>query len=64
MSAAVCEADASASVEDAKRTPFSRERVTLSKQQHIELVMQARSWKSLHERAVQRNQWLRGVLQP
>ena len=62
MSAAVCEADASASVEDAKRTPFSREWVTLSKQQHIELVMQARSWKSLHERAVQRNQWLRGVL--
>jgi transposase len=62
MSAAACEADASASVEDAKRTPFSQEWVTLSKQQHIELVMQARSWRSLHERAVQRNQWLRGVL--
>lgn len=62
MGAATCEADARASVADAKRTPFSRERVTLSKQQHIELMMQARSWKSLHERAVQRNQWLRGVL--
>ena len=62
MSATACEADASASVADAGRTPFSRESVTLSKQQHIELVMQARSWKSLHERAVQRNQWLRGVL--
>src|SRR5262249_59693020 len=62
MSAAACEADASASVEDAKRTPFSQEWVTLSKQQHIELVMQARSWKSLHERAVKRNEWLRGAL--
>ena len=62
MSAAACEADASASVVDARRTPFSEQWVTLSKQQHIELVMQARSSKSLHERAVQRNQWLRGVL--
>lgn len=62
MSAVACEADASASVEDAKRTPFSQEWVTLSKQHHIELVMQARSWKSLHERAVRREQWLRGAL--
>ena len=42
MSAAACEAEASALVADAKRTPFSQERVTLSKQEHIEMVMQAR----------------------
>ena len=62
MSAAACEAEASASVADAKRTPFSQERVTLSKQEHIELVMQARYWKSQHERAVQREQRLHGAL--
>ncbi len=62
MSAVACEADASASVADAKRTPFSLERVTLSKQAHIELVMQARYWKSQHERAVQREQRLHGAL--
>ena len=62
MSAAACEASASASADDAKPTPFSQQWVTLSKQEHIELVMQARSWKSLHERAVRRNQWLQGLL--
>ena len=62
MSAAACEAEASALVADAKRTPFSQERVTLSKQEHIELVMQARYWKSQHERAVQREQRLHGAL--
>jgi transposase len=49
-------------VEDAKRTPFSQEWVTLSKQEHIELVMQARYWKSQHERAVQREQRLHSAL--
>jgi transposase len=34
--------------------PFDRELVTLTKRAHIELVMQARQWKSLHERAVRR----------
>jgi transposase len=62
MSAAACEADPSASVADAKRTPFSEEWVTLSKQEHIELVMQARYWKSQHERAVQREQRLHSAL--
>lgn len=60
--AAACEVDAGASVKDAKRTPFSQEWVTLSKQQHIELVMQARYWKSQHERAVQREQRLQSAL--
>ena len=49
MSAAASEASASASTVDAKPAPFSQQWVTLSKQQHIELVMQARSCKSLHE---------------
>lgn len=34
--------------------PFEQELVTLSKREHIELVMQAKQWKSLHERAVRR----------
>jgi transposase len=62
MSAVACEAGASASTEDAKPTLFSQQRVTLSKQEHIELVMQARSWRSLHERAVRRNEWLHKLL--
>jgi transposase len=34
--------------------PFDRELVNRTKREHIELVMQARQWKSLHERAVRR----------
>ena len=34
--------------------PFSKQFVTLTKQTHIELVAQARYWKSAHERSVQR----------
>ena len=49
-------------MDDAKPTLFSQQWVTLTKQEHIELVMRARSWRSLHERAVRRNQWLRGLL--
>ena len=62
MSAAACEVGAIASTDDAKPTPFSQQWVTLTKQEHIELVMQARSWKSLHERAVRRYQWLQTLL--
>ena len=62
MSAIACEAGLSASTGDAKPTPFSQQWVTLSKQEHIELLMQARSWKSMHERAVQRNEWLQAQL--
>jgi transposase len=62
MSAAACEVGAIASTDDAKRTPFAQQWVSLTKQEHIELVMQARSWKSLHERAVRRNQWLQTLL--
>jgi len=39
-------------------SPFSRETVTLSKQAHIELVMAARQYKSLHQRATARARWV------
>lgn len=37
--------------------PFATVYVTLTKQEHIGLVMEARSWKSLHQRAVERARW-------
>lgn len=46
-----------------KDAPFSQELVTLTKQQHIELVMQARYWKSLHERMSGRSNTLLSELQ-
>ncbi len=39
-------------------TPFQQEMVTITKQEHIELVMQANQWKSLHQRALVRIVWL------
>ncbi len=55
-SAAVLDAAAGRSPEGASPWPklFELEWVTLSKREHIELVMQAKQWKSLHERAVRR----------
>ena len=38
----------------AKAVPFDSEYVTLSKREHIQLLMDARYWRSLHERAVSR----------
>jgi len=38
-------------------TPFARQTVTLSKQAHIELVMAAGQYKSLHQRATARARW-------
>ena len=40
--------------------PFASAYVTLTKQEHIELLMQAHSFKSLHERAVARAAWREG----
>ena len=37
-----------------KSTPFSQQFVSLTKQEHIELVAQLRFWKSAHERATRR----------
>ena len=47
----------------AKAAPFSQEWVTLTKQEHIELVMQARYWKATHERMSGRSNTLLGALQ-
>lgn len=41
-----------APVIDAKPTPFSQVLVTLTKQEHIQLLSEVGSWKSLHERAL------------
>lgn len=46
-----------ASPSDAQPVPFATAYVTVTKQEHIRLVMEARSWKSLHQRAVERAQW-------
>lgn len=54
MSAIACKAGSSASTDNAHPTPFSQQWVTLTKQDHIELVWQAHNWKSQHERALQR----------
>lgn len=40
--------------------PFDLERVTLTKREHIELVMQAKQYKSLHARAVERLERMQG----
>jgi transposase len=44
-------------VSAAQLVPFAAVYVTLTKQAHIELVMEANSWKSQHRRAVERAQW-------
>jgi transposase len=38
----------------AKSTPFSQQIVSLTKQEHVELVAQLRYWRSAHERATRR----------
>lgn len=42
---------------DADSVPFASEFVTLSKQEYIELLMQANYFKSMHQRAVARADW-------
>lgn len=49
--------EAIAPASNAGSAPFASEHVTLSKQEHIELVMQAHYFKSQHERAVSRAAW-------
>lgn len=57
MTAAPHPFDTSPAPSDAQAVPFATSYVTLTKQEHIELVMQANGWKSLHQRAVERAQW-------
>ncbi len=63
MSAAPFPLDPSPAVSDAKPGPNATVYVTLTKQEHIELVTRANSWKSLHRRAVERAQWREGRYQ-
>ena len=63
MSAAPFPLDPSPGVSDAKPGPNATVYVTLTKQEHIELVTRANSWKSLHRRAVERAQWREGRYQ-
>jgi transposase len=46
-----------ASPSAARAVPFATVNVTLTKQEHIRLVMEANSWKNLHVRAVERARW-------
>ena len=58
-----CPLDTSPAVSDAKAVPFATVYVTLTKQEHIELVMQANGWRTQHRRAVERGQWREGRYQ-
>lgn len=52
--------ESSSPAREADAVPFASEYVTLTRQAHIELVMQAHFYKSLHERAVTRAAWREG----
>ena len=58
MEAVAIELDAIAAIGGASTAPFAEAYVRLTKLEHIQLVMEARSWKSLHQRAVGRLQQL------
>ena len=58
MSAITCIFEADVDTIVAKPVPFASVYVTLTKQAHIELVMQAADWKSCHHRATSREQWV------
>ena len=49
--------ESSRPVSGSDTVPFASEFVTLTRQEHIELVMQAHYFRSLHERAVARAAW-------
>ena len=38
--------------------PFEQSWVTLTKREHIQLLIEARYWKTAHQRAVARERWL------
>ena len=58
MEAVAIELDAISAISGTSTAPFAEVYVTLTKLEHIRLVMEARSWKSLHQRAVGRLQQL------
>jgi len=58
MEAVAIELDAISAISGTSAAPFAQVVVTLTKLEHIQLVMEARYWKSLHQRAVSRLQQL------
>ena len=58
MEAVAIDLDAISAIGGASTAPFAEVYVRLTKLEHIHLVMEARSWKSLHQRAVGRLQQL------
>ena len=58
MEAVAIELDAISAISGTSTAPFGEVYVTLTKLEHIGLVMEARRWKSLHQRALGRLQQL------
>ena len=57
MSAVPCPLDASPGSSDARAVAYAAVYVTLTKQEHLELLTRANSYRSLHRRAVDRARW-------
>ena len=57
MSAVPYPTDAIFAASDKPPVPFATVYVTLTKQEHIRLVMEANTWKSLHRKATGRAEW-------
>jgi transposase len=57
MNAVACPLEVMAAVGDQPSVPFSTVYITLTKQEHIQLVLEANSWKDLHRRAAERAKW-------
>ena len=58
MEMVATELNAISAISGTSTAPFAEAYVTLTKLEHIQLVMEARSWRSLHQRAVSRLQQL------
>lgn len=54
MSTAVEQAPSVAAASEAPATPYEQISVTLTKQEHVELVLEAHNWRSRHQRAIAR----------
>jgi transposase len=57
MSAVASPIEQTCPVSDKPPVPFATVYVTLTKQEHIQLVMEAKIWKSLHRKATERAEW-------
>lgn len=57
MSAEIFPLDEAPAESATQAVPFASEVITLTKQEHVELVMQAHYFKSMHQRALERAAW-------